>query len=509
MIAMSIRFEYFPEPRLQFAEYFEHEDAKTGLAEFGPFGRNVDGLHPTQIRLGFVGTRETVSDCKDWILTCGRLIESEKRAPLVPPKQQIGTTLFGGITETDSTSVRYEKILNRDFVGFKEDSPFACCFQMNERWDKTIPIGEIQTILAIESKQERILKLVDLFDSHIKSLAQTTPTPDIIVLALTPEIVDRAHSVQISGSFYLNFRRAIKAKSMQWGIPIQLLQRGTVTGKGTELQEKATRAWNFCTAQYYKADGVPWRPTSLEPNVCFVGVSFYVAQDLKEKLNMRASVSQAFDYLGQGLVLRGDPFEWDEERMGRSPHLPREGARKLIRRTLEEYARVNDNLPPSRVVIHKTSEYWDSKHPEYNELDGFLEGIHEVNPRCDVDLVSLHQTGLRLFREGKYPPLRGTFFAIEDEQFFLFTMGYTPFLETYPGSYVPEPWQITYHYGSSSARDLFKEILALTKMNVNNCSFADGTPITLSFSQKIGEIMKHVSEDRPDATVRTEYKFYM
>jgi hypothetical protein len=85
-------------------------------------------------------------------------------------------------------------------------------------------------------------------------------------------------------------------------------------------------------------------------------------------------------------------------------------------------------------------------------------------------------------------------------------MGYIPYLETYPGSYVPEPWQITEHYGSSAPKDLLKEVLALTKMNVNNCAFADGTPITLSFSQKIGEIMKHI----PDGgKVQPQYQFYI
>jgi hypothetical protein len=43
-------------------------------------------------------------------------------------------------------------------------------------------------------------------------------------------------------------------------------------------------------------------------------------------------------------------------------------------------------------------------------------------------------------------------------------------------------------------------------MNVNNCSFADGTPITLSFSKKVGEIMKHIPEGEK---LQTGYKFYM
>lgn len=503
---MSFRFEYLQEPTLQFGEYFEHEDAKTGLAEFGPFGKNIDGLHPSQIRLGFIGTRETVSDCKDWIATCGAPIESKNVKSVASRTQESSLGLFGDLEGEQERALRYEKILNRDFVGFNEQSPFGSSFQTNERWDKTIPAQEVQAILKAKDKEQRIRKLVDLFDANVKTLAETGPSPDIIILALTPEIVEEAHSVRLLGNFHLNLRRAIKARSMRWGIPIQLLQRRTILGKGADLQEGATRAWNFCTAQYYKADGVPWRPTTLERNTCFIGVSFYMATDSKGKLGMRASVAQAFDYLGQGLVLRGDPFEWDEEKMGRSPHLPRDAARSLIKRTLEEYVRVNRNVPPGRVVIHKTSEYWDSRHSGYDEVEGFLEGIQEVNAKADTDLLAVRQTGIRLFREGKYPPLRGTFFSVEDQMYFLYTMGYIPFLETYPGSYVPEPWQITDHHGSSSPKDLFKEILALTKMNVNNCSFADGTPITLSFSQKIGEIMRHIPED---GKVQPAYKFYM
>jgi hypothetical protein len=282
MTAMNIRLDYLLEPKLQFGEYFEHEDSKTGLGEFGPFGRNVPGLHPEKINLGFVGTRETVSDCKEWIASCGAPMESENIKTLGLPSTL--PDLFREMSDPASRAIRYEKILNRDFVGFNADSPFGCCFQINERWEKLIPATEIQAVLKTNEKKSRILLLVELFNDHVKSLAETSPAPDVIILALTPEIVEQGHSVQLSGNFYLNFRRAIKAKSMRWGVPIQLLQRRTVLGKGPELQERATRAWNFCTAQYYKADCVPWRPTTLEPNVCFVGISFYVTPMSKEKL---------------------------------------------------------------------------------------------------------------------------------------------------------------------------------------------------------------------------------
>ena len=98
---------------------------------------------------------------------------------------------------------------------------------------------------------------------------------------------------------------------------------------------------------------------------------------MNEKLTMRSSVAQAFDYLGQGLVLRGDPFEWDVDKQGSSPHLPQSFARKLIQETLTECKKVR-GVPPNRVVIHKSSGFWGKNHGDYNELEGFYEGIEDV-----------------------------------------------------------------------------------------------------------------------------------
>lgn len=513
---MSIEIEYLPEPKLQFGDYFEHEDTKTGLAEFGPFGKNVIGLHPSEIRIGFIGTRETISGAREWVEQCGSPIECENKKNITPKASSseegglFGDGLFDDDSPEDLAFVRLYKILNRDFTGFSLGSEFSCCFQVNDRWERAVPPLEVKRILDIEDKQRRIWELVGLFDDQIKSLAETKPSPDIIILCLTKEMTEEAHAVQVTGGFYLNFRRAIKARAMKWGIPIQLMQRGTILGKKSAgrreaLQEKATRAWNFCTAMYYKADGVPWRPTSFQQDTCFIGIDFFIQREREGRLTMRSAVAQAFDHLGQGLVLRGDPFEWDDEKEGRSPHMTTEGARKLIRSTLEEYVRVKGN-PPKRVVIHKPSRYWGDDHPEFNEVQGFQEGIQDVYPRIESDLVALTQSGIKLFREGGYPPLRGTYFRIEENHHFLYTMGFIPYLATYPGSYVPDPWYIIEHHGGSSKKDLLREVLELTKMNVNNCSFADGRPITLSFAQKVGEIMKHVPEGE---TLQTGYKFYM
>src|SRR5437870_5832018 len=73
---MTFTLEHLEEPHLQFGAYFEHQDSKTGLAEYGPFGQNIEGLHPSEIKLGFIGTRETVAGAKEWIRECGSPIES-------------------------------------------------------------------------------------------------------------------------------------------------------------------------------------------------------------------------------------------------------------------------------------------------------------------------------------------------------------------------------------------------------------------------------------------------
>lgn len=509
---MNIKFEHFAEPTLLFGSYFQHEDTKTGLAQFGPFGKNIEGLHVSEIRLGFIGTRETISGAKEWIERCGGFVESGNIKTVIAGAtgQNDSAQLlpFAAGLEVESARIRrLEKILNRDFDGFNSNTEFKCSFQMNPRWDRSINSRELAKVLdGIQDKERRIIEVVNLIESELTSVTQTAPRPNIVIIALTKEIEEKADSSRVSKNFFLNLRRALKARAMNQKnpIPVQIMRHGTIAGKGP-IQEPATRAWNFCTAQYYKAEGVPWAATELEKDTCFIGISFYIAQNLDEKGTMRSSVAQAFDFLGQGLVLRGEPFEWDVAKLGGTPHLTRRGAHKLIKDTLEEYIKLKGN-PPRRVVIHKTSEFWGKEHEDYNEIGGLYEGIDEVAPRSETDFVTLNQTGLRLFREGLYPPLRGTYFCVEEQMHFLYTMGFIPYLETYPGVYVPEPWQITQHIGGSSPKDLLREVLILTKMNVNNCNFADGTPITISFSRKVGEIMKHV---RQDDIVLPGYRYYM
>jgi hypothetical protein len=51
-----------------------------------------------------------------------------------------------------------------------------------------------------------------------------------------------------------------------------------------------------------------------------------------------------------------------------------------------------------------------------------------------------------------------------------------------------------------------EEILLLTKMNWNTTAFADLRPITLRFSQLVGDIMREIPPDREPLPL---FKYYM
>jgi len=500
---MDIKVELIPEPHLEFNNSFLHPDKKTGIAEYGPFGRTDPALHPETIKVGIIGTRATADSCQQWIEQCKNYIETDR-----------SKTESIEFEEDSDESFEHEELAKRDilvkglapdFIGISSSTNFASEIITSERWRSTFPEREAKAITATESDIARVEKAADLLSEHIAQIATASPHPDVILIAIPETLLKSSSSAQLPNGNYLNLRRILKARSMKWGVPIQILREATLLGKDKNLQDKATRAWNFAIALYFKCGGVPWKGHGLEEDTCYIGISFYKTEDARGRNILRSGVAQAFDYLGQGIILRGDPFEWDVEEYGKTPHLKEGEAYSLITNILTEYKRIR-RLPPKRVVIHKSSRYWGEEHGEYNELAGFMDGIEAVNPNASIDLLTLDKSALRLSREGQYPPIRGTYALIEGTHPIIYTHGFTPYFETYPGVHVPEPWAIIERHGDSGPRELASELLALTKMNVNNAAFSDGVPITLAFSKRVGDVLKEVG---PEMTVRSDYSFYM
>jgi hypothetical protein len=304
----------------------------------------------------------------------------------------------------------------------------------------------------------------------------------------------------------LDFHHLLKAQAMRSGIPIQLvlpmtydeskrLPQKLKNFRVRTSQDEATRAWNFHVAMYYKSGGIPWRlpraATALTS--CHVGISFYESLD---RARLLTSVAQVFNERGEGTIVRGETAKLGKE--DRQPHLDDKGAQSILANALRIYKGEHHTMP-ARLVVHKSSLFSNG------EVVGFRAAADEM--RIDaLELLTLGDAGTRLFREGLYPPLRGTMLSLSSAEHLLYTRGSVDFFQTYPGMYAPQMLAIHIHEAQETPRFLANEILGLTKMNWNNTQFDGFEPITLHAARQVGKILKYIPLSEP---IRESYAFYM
>lgn len=86
-----------------------------------------------------------------------------------------------------------------------------------------------------------------------------------VLNSLSSELQQPAPEQEAPPPPVLNSHDLFKARAIDLQLPCQLLRPdahgGPTAGrvKGRRIQDKATTAWNFHPALYYKAGGVPWR----------------------------------------------------------------------------------------------------------------------------------------------------------------------------------------------------------------------------------------------------------
>lgn len=212
---------------------------------------------------------------------------------------------------------------------------------------------------------------------------------------------------------------------------------------------------------------------------------------------MHSSLTQVFNDKGEGTILKGGVAYKSEE--DHEVHLPKASAEKLLIDAISNYGMANSGRTPDRIVVHKSSGF----------DEGELEGINKAAEARGVkflDLVALNRSDIRYFRQGAYPPLRGTHILLDDTCSILYTRGSVPFYRKYPGPYVPRTLQIRSFQTEESQSNLALEILALTKLNWNKTQFDSFYPITMGGAKRIGEIYKWCP-DPPDNPIT--FAFFM
>ncbi|MBI4549274.1 MAG: hypothetical protein HY707_14945 [Ignavibacteriae bacterium] len=459
--------EWFKEPKLLFAKDFSHPDPKIGIPLFGPHSLGTS-RHPQEIHIGFIGTSEAIDHAQQFYYECAEGI--------------------GG----DNDHV--------PFPGCKLDRGFRCELRIDSSLVEKITRQESLQMLDVRNNHQRFEAMLALLENKLRLLTIKDHPLDYIVVVLPQDLYVKCratdYTVKGVGKIHRDLRRAFKARAMKYHKPTQVLLETTtgLTSTIRRLDHKSTIAWNLFTGLYFKSDGLPWAPSELPPSSCYIGISFF--RPLGETSTLRTSVVQAFDENGEGLVLRGHHFTWDEEKNGKSPHLDREMAAKLINLVLTKYKEERKQLP-QRVVVHKTSRF------EVEERAGFENALSVVN---QYDLVALCPVNeVRLIRTGQYPPLRGTRFSVGDVSY-LYTSGYLPLVGKYPHGHVPSPLQVADHVGDTSKAQLIREIMILTKMNWNSANYSGLMPITLRFSRLVGDILREVPDDQEPLS---KYKYYM
>lgn len=460
------------EPILQF-QNGQHICPRTGIYKHGV--ADFESVRPDKIVLGFVGNSDSIGSLISWIKSCKSHIG---------PKKSNQPNLF------------------MNFPGFNDKVAFKSEISYDETYVRKINNSIFEKVKkSSEDIDDLIVKAVDLFLTEIKFLAKNK-NPDVILCVLDEKFTNMIYGTKTvkvdeddedNHSIEINFRRLLKAKAMEYNIPIQIV-RDRIVKPSKEMQDEATIAWNFFTALYYKASGTPWALRKDETsNTCFAGISFYKSRD---KSTTQTSVTQIFNEQGNGVILRGTPVK--ESKKDKQPHLSEQQAFDLLYNSLKEYYEAV-KIYPQRLVIHKSSNYSEE------EIKGFEKVAEKMNINS-LDLVTIMPTNFRLYREGNYPPLRGTMLSLDKQRHFLYTRGFVDYYGTYPGRYIPSPIEIRLFSYDESPEQICNEILALTKMNWNNTQFDRKFPITIDCSRNVGEILKYLGEDQKP---QIKYSFYM
>lgn len=506
MTTPSFKSIFIKEPYLTFGDGKRYIDPKKGLLAYGPCLYENRRAISSSIRVGIIGSRETINQCQQWL----QRLEGE-----IPAKKE-NSRLF------------------QQFPGFTKI--FGCELRVLNECMETVTSEEVKRVLDVQRYKQRVREAANLFIEKLTNFRGREPRPHVVICAFPQEIVDKCATKE-RGYFQTrikltkkekailkkirehrktgqttlfpfneediekiseasNLRRLIKAEAMQLDIPTQLVRPRTFKTDSSDLtlQEEATRAWNFSVALYYKAEGYPWKLANMESGTCYVGISFY-KDPPDARGNMKSSIAQVFTHTGEGLVLRGSRAIIDVTTG--SPHLTANGAYQLIVDVLHEYEKQMRQLP-RRLVVHKTSRY------KPDELTGFEKAANKIQLK---DFVTIETRGIRFMRKkGIYPPLRGTVIQIGSTDYLLYTKGYSHYLETYPGLRVPTPIEIVEHHGDASMETICQEIFSLTKMNWNSASFCIRSPITLEYASEVGKILAYVPAE---VIPRPEYRFYM
>jgi hypothetical protein len=483
------------------------QDPKAGLFLFGPID---DAKRPLHMRIGLIGTSDGITRFKRW----SKLVS-------------------GYITTDNSRSSNHLA-----FSGF--ESVFGTTWPDNPITQIELSKDDIYSSLLIANRFQAIFKTVGLFENAIRTyIREEEEAPIDVWFVIIPEDIHRLgrpksripiteslpDDSNISGRqgrklliqpsmmfpedniaaqvyrYEVNFHNQLKARLLDLGAVIQIVRETSLTpedfilnGKPLrKLQDTASIAWNLCTTAYFKAGGKPWKLSNIREGVCYIGLVFKMDSTDPSGGNACCG-AQMFLNSGDGLVFKGAVGPWYSNANDEF-HLPYEKAKELISKVVNTYIHER-GCPPKELFIHGKTRF------DEDEWRGFQDAVSAETNLVGVRIKDARD--LKLYTPGSRPVLRGTSYHINAERGYLWTKGFIPQLQTYPGREIPNPLDIQIHRGNGDLSQVMRDILGLTKVNFNSCIYADGYPVTLRFADAVGEILTAapITQDLPPLPFR-------
>lgn len=521
------QFDVLEEPELEFGGARRFLDPRLGMALFGPYDRSPES-ELTPIRYGVVGHP---AGLEAW-----RAFASRVKYPIAtfPP----GRPWDKKRTKSEKQRIK-EALLWPPYPGIS--ACLGCTLPIDSVRSKKIEPEAIEQILENETDPyKRAANVVERYLEAIRIVAESEERPAVII-CVEPDLIWKRCRPQSTGrveqedesdegwqdlsnqlgmfpdpepdstsasaeestvyDFSRDFRRQLKARSMEFNIPVQLIRESTFIEDPKrafprQLTVLSDRAWNITTALYYKCGGKPWRLATARPGVCYVGLAYKVPERSRKRQSA-CSAAQMFLSTGDGIVFRGanSPQYSPDDKM---LHLDKAGATELLRGVLKTYEDY-EGQPITEVFVHSRSDI------SAEEFEGFVAavrpGVKVVAVRVQRDL-----TGIRLLRNRPFPVMRGTFWRLDSRHAFLWTSGFKPTSIAYDGWTVPVPLRVDIQHGDSEIEVVARDIFGLTKLNYNTCKLGDSMPVTVKYSDKVGEILV----TNPGVSVaRPQFAFYI
>lgn len=478
------------EPQLLFGYDQALEDPRDGLTLFGPY----DPSSSLGLRAGVVGTRDGINRFKAWVANI--------QGPLFDARVERGRPFFPGYREVFGVPWLEQPTLELEIAGAAIDKTA----RIEERHRRTFELVSLYTSPIVEALRERdeavdvwfVIVTEDVYkyarpQSRVET-DQSIKVPSVVsprrgkLLRTAPSLFPEENEAARPFAFEPDFHNQLKARLLPHQAVTQIIRESTLAPSDfTDVYGRPRRdlapmaasiAWNLAVTAYYKTGGRPWKLSGVREGVCYVGLVFkqdHQAPDARHA----CCAAQMFLDSGDGVVFRGSLGPWYSPQE-RAFHLDGFEAERLLTKAMSSYE-TRVGASPREVFIHGKVRFSDE------EWQGFKRAVPSETALVGVQIRSDNR--LRLFGDAKFPPLRGLAYCINPRMANLWTKGFVPSLQTYPGLEVPRPLLVDVCRGEADIATVLQDIMGLTKLNYNSAIFADGLPVTLRFADAIGEIL--------------------